>query len=127
MKQSHNYGIRIFLEIMHNYQLYIYILFQAYAHSQYEAAGSSTCDLPQYQEVRQHFPPHYSMEGGSHADLYQAAHSTYERISPVEDYHEEAESSGVSSYSTLQPVQPEGNPLIAAPVVDSSTLHHAVS
>ncbi|XP_071095824.1 PR domain zinc finger protein 10-like [Haliotis cracherodii] len=60
---------------------------------------------------------------GSQSDVYQAAHSTYERISPVDDYREVAAaagSDGISSYSTIQPA--ETAQVIRMSAVDSSSL-----
>jgi hypothetical protein len=59
--------------------------------------------------------------------MYQPSQSSYERISPVDEYRDVTSASGdnLPTYSTLQA---DASHLIAAPsTVDSSTLQHPVS
>ncbi|XP_050415842.1 PR domain zinc finger protein 10 [Patella vulgata] len=89
------------------------VAIQAIAHSQYEG---------HYHELRpqSYFAGAYSISG-SQSDLYQAVHSTYGRVSPVQEYREvPTGSEGISSYSG---VQADSAQLITPSAVDSSTLN----
>ena len=58
------------------------------------------------------------------SELYQPAQSSYERISPVDEFRTGEVVSGneaIATYSALQTA--DGTQLIAAPTVDSTTLH----
>lgn len=60
------------------------------------------------------------------SQMYQPSQSSYERISPVDEYRDVSTGNeAMSSYSAIQ--APDGAQLIAAPSVVSSSLHQSVS
>lgn len=89
---------------------------QVYAHPQY-----STTQYPD--GVRVQFAGPYSHVSNTSAqEMYQPSQS-YERISPVEEYRD------VSSGSDALPsytMQADSGQLIAAPTVDTTSIHHSV-
>lgn len=67
----------------------------------------------------------YQINAATQQELFQAAHSTFGRITPLtqDSYHHQqdaAESEAMPAYSTI--TTDAGTQLIAAPTVDSSTL-----
>lgn len=67
----------------------------------------------------------YQINAATQQELFQAAHSTFGRITPLtqDSYHHQqdaAESEAMPAYSTI--ATDAGTQLIAAPTVDSSTL-----
>ncbi|GAB1602871.1 PR domain zinc finger protein 10-like [Argonauta hians] len=90
------------------------------------AAAASSTFTAQYVDFQSpQFAP-YQINIPHGANIYQPAQSSFERISPVEEYQGGevvSGSDGIATYSTLQTAN--GAQLIAAPTVDSTTLQHA--
>lgn len=92
------------------------------------AAAASSTFTAQYVDFQSPQFATYQINIPHGSNLYQPAQSSFERISPVDEFQNGevvSGSDGIATYSTLQTTN--GTQLIAAPTVDSTTLQHAVS
>ncbi|XP_014768414.1 PR domain zinc finger protein 10 [Octopus bimaculoides] len=90
------------------------------------AAAASSTFTAQYVDFQSPQFATYQINIPHGANLYQPAQSSFERISPVDEFQSGevvSGSDGIATYSTLQTAN--GTQLIAAPTVDSTTLQHA--